>query len=184
MIRSRAAFRPVKAQDFERAMVFIDGTNLFHRLRAAKLKIKEQGLLRLANTVVSNRPIVRTYLYTSPPHLERANIEYAANFDQDVRVVRGEAIKTKDGNYKEKGVDAMLVADLVYHAAVRNFEFAVLISVDTDFAQALRRVEDFGCRTAVVGLCAEVPRLLRETADQVITFDADDLNRISVTEPL
>jgi uncharacterized LabA/DUF88 family protein len=71
----------------------------------------------------------------------------------------------------------MLVADLVYHAAVRNIDYAVLVSADTDFVRAIKRVEDFGCRTAVVGVCAEVPTRLKEATDRVLEYSAAFLTR-------
>jgi hypothetical protein len=35
--------------------------------------------------------------------------------------------------------------------------------MDTDFVQAIRRVEDFGCRTSVIGICSDVPERLIES---------------------
>lgn len=175
MIRSISVPR-ARAEDFQRSMAFIDGTNLFHRLRDAKLALQNGGLQRLANLAVGGRQLVRTYLYTSRPHLEAAKAAHGTDFANGCRILLGDAIPTKDGgNYKEKGVDAMLVADMVYHAAIKNIEYAALVSVDTDFVQALRRVEDFGCRTAAVAVCAEMPERLRETADTVISLDAQAL---------
>ena len=157
-------------------MTFIDGTNLFYRLRDAKLVLQNNGLQRLANLAVGGRQLVRTYLYTSQPHLEAAKAAHGPDFADSCRIVLGDAIPTKDGgNYKEKGVDAMLVADIVYHAAIKNIEYAAIVSVDTDFVQALRRVEDFGCRTAAVAVCAEMPARLRETADAVISLNPEAL---------
>jgi uncharacterized LabA/DUF88 family protein len=87
-------------------------------------------------------------------------------------VVLGEVIPTGDGNFREKGVDALLVADLIYHAAVRNYQQAILFSADQDFARALKRVEDFGCRTMVASVAAPMPKALRDAADDTIEFDA------------
>jgi uncharacterized LabA/DUF88 family protein len=37
--------------------------------------------------------------------------------------------------------------------------------MDTDFVQAIRRVEDFGCRKSVIGICSDVPDRLIESSD-------------------
>ncbi|MGH8727043.1 MAG: NYN domain-containing protein [Burkholderiales bacterium] len=75
---------------------------------------------------------------------------------------------------EEKGVDALLVADMVYHAAAKNYDYALLISVDADFAHPLRRVEDFGCRTGVVAVCCELPDLLNQIADHTYLAHKDE----------
>lgn len=157
-------------QQTQRAMVFVDGTNLFYRLASAKLRLLSlAALIRYAEPY---REIVRVYLYTTQPHHEKAQGIHGRVFADGVRVVYGEAIATRDGNHKEKGVDAQLVADLVYHAAARNCEKAILISSDQDFAHALARVEDFGCRTSVISVIAPTPRLLKDAADSVVEMDA------------
>jgi uncharacterized LabA/DUF88 family protein len=153
------------------AMVFIDGTNFFHRLRERRWRLRAAGIYKAVHPLVSRGELLRIYLYTSPPHFERAKQEHDNDFEQHVRVVLGHAVPTGDGNFREKGVDAMLVADLVYHAATRNCDYAVLVSVDTDFAHAIARVEDFGCRTAVVGVGVEVPERLRQAADRTQVID-------------
>jgi uncharacterized LabA/DUF88 family protein len=162
--------RPV---NFQRAMAFVDGTNMFYRLEAAKLKLN--SLIGLCQFYCGGRQLIRSYLYTSKPHYDRAKERHGEAALDQIRVVLGNAVRTGDGNYKEKGVDALLVADLIYHAAAKNFDYAVLVSTDADFALALKRVEDFGCRTAVVSVGAHAPNLLRESADDVFDLDADIL---------
>lgn len=150
-------------------MVFIDGTNLFHRLDA--LKLVPTTFWGLTKHVAGGRDIVRIYLYTSKPPYDKAVAKYGEGPFDKIRVILGDAVATGDGNFKEKGVDALLVADLIYHAASKNCDFAILVSVDQDFAQALKRVEDFGCRTAVVSIAATTPDLLRQASDEVHEID-------------
>lgn len=159
-----------QAINFQRAMVFIDGTNLFHRLAAQKLRLK--ALANLGVHFAQGRQVVRTYLYSSPPHLEKAKVFHGEAAFAGIRCVLGDAIPTGDGNVKEKGVDALLVADLVYHAAAKNYDYAILVSADGDFARSLKRVEDFGCRTAVISVCGSPPALLRDAADDL--FEATE----------
>jgi uncharacterized LabA/DUF88 family protein len=167
------SYAPLPPEAFEKAIVFIDGTNLFCRLQAAKLKVK--GLKEIIRGYVGRREILRTYLYTVEQHLQRAKQIHNPDFLEAIRVVLGEGVPKKDGNIKEKGVDALLVADLIYHAANKNCQYALLVSVDTDFVYALRRAEDFGCRTAVLAICAEAPLRLREACDHCSELTADDI---------
>ena len=166
---------PLPPAAFQKAMIFIDGTNLFYRLAAAKLKVSNLSVLLSATDLVGSRQISRTYLYTIEHHFEKAKAVHGESFCNEIRVVFGTGIPLKDGNVKEKGVDALLVADLIYHAASRNCEYTAIVTSDTDFAYALRRVEDFGCGTAVLSICCDAPEALRLGCDKHISWDKQHL---------
>jgi len=159
---SGGSARPI---EFQKAMVFIDGTNLFNRLEAAKLSLAV-NFSTILSSFLGGRQIVRIYLYTIEQHLNKAKGFHGNHITENIRIVFGDGIPTKGGNIKEKGVDALLVADLVYHAAVKNYDYALVVSTDTDFVQALRRVEDFGCKTGVLGVCSDLPDRLRDACDE------------------
>src|SRR5262249_11336000 len=99
LIRSVRAAPPPQA--FQRAMVFIDGTNLFYRLQPNRLRLKPNALTHIGATGAGGREIVRTYLYTSAPHLERARKDHDPEFANNVRIIEGDAIP-KNGGFKEK----------------------------------------------------------------------------------
>jgi uncharacterized LabA/DUF88 family protein len=155
-------------------MIFIDGTNLFHRLDAARLCLN-RPLAQVLTAYTGGRQIVRVYLYTIEQHLNTHRQYHGDNLTDGVRIVFGDGVPTGDGNIREKGVDALLVADIVYHAAVKNYDYALVVSTDTDFVQALRRVEDFGCRTGVLGVCSDVPDRLRNVCDETNTLPAEKM---------
>ena len=161
--------------EFQRAMIFVDGTNLIHRLRAAKLKITR--LAPIFRPFVGGRQVVRTYFYTIAKYVEEAKSSHGPDFFDEIRIVLGEGIPTGDGNIKEKGVDALLVADLIYHAATKNYDYALIVSLDTDFTQGAKRVEDFGCRTGVLGVCGTVPERLQNACDEVFHIEQNKLIR-------
>ena len=155
-----------------RVMVFIDGTNLLNRLREHGLRLT--NLPGLLETVTHGRTLVRAYFYCVEQKVEKAKGVHGAEFLAGTRVVYGETVTAPDGS-REKGVDALLVADLVYHAAARNCDYAVLMTHDTDFRHAIRRVEDFGCKSAVCALCEDAPKRLQEACDRYIHWPDDRL---------
>jgi uncharacterized LabA/DUF88 family protein len=160
----------------QRAMIFIDGTNLLYRLEGARLLVPRlSSIFSGFSFVAGGRQITRIYFYTIQEHADKARERHGPTFFDGIRVVLGHGIPTKDGNIKEKAVDALLVADLVYHAASRNYDYAVLVSTDTDFVHAIRRVEDFGCRSAVLGLCSDVPERLQSHCDEFFVISAEDI---------
>jgi len=131
-------------------MVFIDGSNLFPNLLEAKLMVP--SFFQLGKRVIGSRQLTRVYLYTCAEKLDSAKSVHGNDCFSGCRVVLGDSVPLPNGGHREKGVDALLVADLVYHAAMKNYQYATVISNDSDFAVALRRVEDFGCRTGIVSI--------------------------------
>jgi uncharacterized LabA/DUF88 family protein len=166
----------VNLMQMQRSMIFIDGTNLFYRLEGARLVVEQLSrVFNSFNNITGYRQVSRIYVYTIQEHLDRATKRHGPQFLEGIRVVLGHGIPTGDGNIKEKAVDALLVADLIYHAASRNYDHAVLVSADTDFVHAIRRVEDFGCRTAVVGFCSDIPDRLKAGSDQHFIISREQL---------
>lgn len=157
---SSASYPP---RAFEKAMVFVDGTNFLNRLRDGSMRCP--SLLALAGAVIIGRQMARTYFYTTAEKLEKAKEIHGAAFLDGCRVVLGATVSDGNGKIKEKGVDALLVADLVYHAAQKNCSYAVVISNDSDFAHALKRVEDFGCNTGVVAIGTPAVDRLKNACD-------------------
>jgi len=155
--------QPHPPQAFEKAMVFIDGTNLFNRLNDGKLKVSD--FYAFAGAASNSRQLLRVYIYTTTEKLERAKEVHGESAFTGCRIVFGDSVETHSGAKREKGVDALLVADLVYHAASRNCQYAVVFSNDSDFSFALKRVEDFGCKTAVVSVVNQAPSRLSESCD-------------------
>jgi uncharacterized LabA/DUF88 family protein len=164
------SFPPVA---FQKAMVFVDGTNLFYRLKSEKIRVSQ--LNRLLQHFVHPRQLVRAYLYTVQQHLDEAKQFHGENFCWEIRVVLGHGIEKQDGNIKEKGVDALLVADMIYHAASRNCEYALVVTADTDFEYVLKRVEYFGCRTGILSICCQAPSRLVDACDDYREADSNYL---------
>lgn len=138
----------------DRVVVFIDGNNLYHRL-------KERGwktwidVGKLAGRLVGNRTLTHIYYYNAPPpggklHTKRGN-EYLSQvkktrnltfryawLQQEQRVDEYGAYQA----YKEKGGDTALSSDLISLAADDKLDVAVIVSNDGDYAPAARVVHD------------------------------------------
>ncbi len=76
--------------------------------------------------------IMRICWYTIEERYERTLKIHGTNCLDKVRVVFGTGVPTS-GEPKEKGVDSLLVADLIYHAAQKNMDYAQLVAIDLDF---------------------------------------------------
>jgi uncharacterized protein (TIGR00288 family) len=72
----------------------------------------------------------------------------------------------------EKGVDIKLATDMLVHGSNDNYDVALLVSGDTDFADALQAVKDQGHHVEVALFEPGGSQRLREVADRVIRIDA------------
>lgn len=165
--------QPYPPQAFEKAIVFIDGSNLLNRLHDEKIKIND--FYKIAVTACGARQVLRVYFYTSEDKLSKAKEVHGVNAFDNCRVVLGHSVLRGNGAIKEKGVDALLVADLVYHAATKNCQYAVIFSNDTDFVFAIKRVEDFGCKTAIVSTFQSASDRLVNACDDYYHITKDSI---------
>ena len=163
-------------------MVFIDGSNVFPNVRESGLKIP--SFYKLGAMTVGSRQLTRVYVYTTQEKLDAAKQLHGQDCFSGCRVVLGDSIPLDDGSHREKGVDALLVADLVYHAAMKNFQYAVIISNDSDFAVALKRVEDFGCRTGLVSVIKKAPTRLIDACDDFMFITGEHLSGANIASKL
>ncbi|GIW20260.1 MAG: hypothetical protein KatS3mg065_0556 [Chloroflexota bacterium] len=85
----------------------------------------------------------------------------------------------------QKGVDALLILDLVRLAQKRAFALAALVAGDRDFLEAVRTVQDEGCRVVLMHpVGAGIDPELRRTVDAVQPLDEAELRRfMSATRP-
>ena len=154
-------------------MVFIDGSNVFPIFREENILVP--SFLALGTVSVGSRQLVRVYVYSTEDKIQAAKEIHGDACFSGCRVVLGDSVDIGNGKFREKGVDALLVADLIYHAAMKNFQYAAVISNDSDFVVALRRVEDFGCRTGVVSIAKKAPQRLIDACDDYKLFSVEEL---------
>ena len=173
---------PILPQAFERSIIFVDGTNLFYRFEEMKLLVGSFYDLLQQLVGGRQRPSIRRICwYTIEEKYQRTLKRHGAACLDRVRVIRGTGVATS-GEPKEKGLDSLLVADLIYHAAQKNMDYAQLITIDLDFVYAIRRVEDFGCRSAVLAFGQEAPEDLKKSCDDYRFIGRDVLLRYPIVK--
>lgn len=163
-----------------RVMVFIDGSNLYHNLREhyGRTDIDFEKLCRALHG--EGRELVRGYYYNALVDQTREPETYRGQqrfFDRlrrvpDLEVRIGALVyRSPSAPPLEKGIDIRIATDMLVHAARGNYDAAVLVSGDTDFADAMQAVKDFG-RKAEVALfgASNSSRKLRDVADGVTSL--------------
>lgn len=137
-----------------RVAVFIDGANLYNRLRQCRwptnIDVGEFGA-RLAGT----RSFIGAWYYNVSPPAERPADQirkqeayYARIREHGLTTFRLGFLQRRrvDGKvlYEEKGVDVALVVDMLTGAFEERYDTAILVSSDGDFKPAVEAVRRYG----------------------------------------
>lgn len=159
-------------------MAFIDGSNLYHSLRQHYGRTNID-FVELCSRLANGRDLVRAYYYNAAIDQQRDPERYANQlrfFDRMRRIPRlevrlGTLVYRADPEVPpyEKGIDVRIATDMLTHAFRANYDVAILVSGDTDFADAIQAVKDLG-RNVEVALFGNPAssRRLRDVADDVI----------------
>jgi uncharacterized LabA/DUF88 family protein len=179
----------------ERVMVFIDGNNLYHSLKHVMGRTN-LDFHEFTNRLVQDRQLIRVYYYNAPLNREDDEDKYRQQqsfFDSldtvpyltkkfgrlEKRIVKQ---TLPDGTffsaptYVEKGVDTFIVIDMLSHAYKDNYDTAILVSGDEDFAVLVETVKDIGKHVEVANLGGSY--ILRQAADKYVLIDKDLLQGI------
>ena len=141
----------------ERVIVFIDGSNFYFGCRDNNVRAP-WDMVKLARTLAGpDRRLIRVYYYNArcrkedvPP--ERYNAEqkfYDTLRHLDYCTVRLGRLEGVKGNVHQKGVDVLLVQDLLTLTFADAFDVAILVTNDGDYASVLEEVKARGKQVEV-----------------------------------
>jgi len=163
-------------------MIFIDGSNMYHSLRAY-FKRTDIDIGFFSKKLAERRRLVRIYYYNATVGKveEPERFKDQQKFFNSVAAIPytelrlGRLVYTNAWPHSppyEKGVDVQLATDMLTHAFKNNYDSAILVAGDNDFVGALQAVKDNG-KNAEVALFGQerTSRALREVADRVISLD-------------
>ncbi len=155
----------------DRVAIFIDGSNLYHALRAT-LGRHDLNFAEFANKLCGSRRLFRIYYYNvlqdqaQRPEGYREQQEFLDILRKTPYLeVRLGGTKVSQGIPVEKGIDIMLATDLLYFAWNDFYNVAVLVSGDSDFAYALQAVKNMGKHVEVAYFESGVSKDLLSVAD-------------------
>lgn len=171
------------ANDGLRVMTFIDGSNLYHSLKGV-FKRTDLNFEKLTAKLADGRRLVRSYYYNAAVDQTKEASRYKEQqkFFQMIKSLDYFELRLGRLVYQnwptvspyEKGIDVQLGVDMLVHAVKNNYDVAVLVSGDTDFAGALQAVKDVG-KNVEVALFGKGSYALRDVADRVVALDTDFL---------
>ena len=143
---------------FMRAIVLIDGQNLYHLARRAWASGPQSPYVwpsydveKLAGALVAGTPgrsLAETRFYTGVPDPASgpSQLFWHGFWSNKVRYLRSRGVYVYRGRVnaggQEKGVDVSLALDLVRATYDRRFEVAIIVSQDWDFGPAVRLAKE------------------------------------------
>lgn len=169
----------------DRVMVYIDGSNLYHSLKQTAGRT-DLDFHKFAKRLVGDRQLVRTYYYNAPIDQMKEPQRYKdqQRFFQALRRIDYFEVRLGRLVYRgwpsvppyEKGVDIRLGTDMLVHGVAQNYDVAVLVSGDTDFADAVQAVKDRGLHVEAALFSPTGSQRLRDVVDKVVPVDMSFLN--------
>lgn len=135
----------------ERVMVFVDGSNFYHGLKSNDCPTYVDFFKLGTHLAGPDRELRRVYYYNAARLQSSGEEAYrkqqrflgAVGRQQQVRVKLGR-LEPRGDTYVEKGVDTAIAVDMLLHAAKDNYDVAILVSGDGDFAYVLEAVGSMG----------------------------------------
>jgi len=169
------------ANNSDRLMIFIDGSNLYHSLKSI-FKRTDIDIGKFCRKLQEKRRLIRIYYYNAivgrreEPERYRDQQAFFNSVSEvpycELRLGRLVYINWPNTPPYEKGIDIQLTTDLLTHSYKNNYDEAILVAGDSDYVGACQAVKDNGKNVEIALFGKEsTSRPLREVADRVLNID-------------
>ncbi|MFA4890505.1 MAG: NYN domain-containing protein [Candidatus Paceibacterota bacterium] len=169
----------------ERVIIFLDGSNFYHRLKDQELDFKQLlsfDYRKFSEWLAHGRIIVSCIYYVGLVRKEKNNSkseELVKNQQKLFSLLKNHGWEVKTGfmmvhnkGYKEKGVDVKLAIDVLDMAYQNKYDTAIIVSSDTDLIPGIIRAKELKKKIEYIGFShrpsfamqryADINRLLSE----------------------
>ena len=176
-----------------RAIVFIDGSNFYFRLKsltASGSRYDLSGLdyqnfskwLVAQDTLCQIRYYIGAVRRKNGQDRDKSEKLYADQQKllsklnrEGVEVMLGVLIQHPDKTYHEKGVDVKLAVEMIRLARKDMYDVAYLLSSDTDLVAAVQEVQAFGKKVVYVGTAKAQSYGLSQVSNDVRLLRLEDI---------
>ncbi|MFH1565169.1 MAG: NYN domain-containing protein [bacterium] len=174
----------------KKAIVFIDGSNFYYRLKYLTKDIERVSLLdfdyrKFCLWLCGDFELIEIRYYIGAVKRKNHNNKSEKLYDnqqklfrklqkQDAQIILGQLIQHPDKTYHEKGVDVRLAVEMIKFAKENKFDKAFLISSDTDLVPAVEEVLSFNKKVKYIGAAdSQSFGLSKVTGDYLILRQED-----------
>lgn len=159
-----------------RVAVFIDGSNLHHRLQECGWPARVD-IRRFAERLAGGRTVAEVFYYNVPPPRTHRPDRIAVQRAYYARIESGGGVVFRLGHlqerrvddrvlFEEKGVDVTIAIDMLTGAFENRYDTAILVSSDGDFAPLVREVQRRGNRVEYLYFAkGRLSRALQQACD-------------------
>jgi uncharacterized LabA/DUF88 family protein len=175
-----------------RAIVFIDGSNFYFRLKdlaiqlGGKISLLDFNFSGFSQSLVGPNNLIeaRYYIGALKRQLDNEKSErmYAdqqkllAKLDrQHIKIILGQLIQHPDKTFHEKGVDVRLAVEMIRLARSDSYDTAYLLSSDTDLVAAIEEVRSFNKKVVYVGVANGQSFGLTKAANNTVLLRLEDI---------
>ena len=169
-----------------RAIILIDGSNFYFKLRDLKLhQLLHFDFSQFTTSLVGSSRIVQTVYYvgkvrtdgtakTAQMHANQQRL-FAHLKKHHVKYSLGYLLKS-DGVFHEKGVDVQIAVDMLVAAYENQCDRIYLVSSDTDLLPAIEKAQEKGKTVVYVGFSHRISRALVDKCKETQTLTKDVLS--------
>jgi uncharacterized LabA/DUF88 family protein len=163
----------------ERVCIFIDGRNFYFALKRNN-RVTRVDYYQLSLALAGpDRKLVRTYYYNVAydknqfPDKAKTQMSFLDSLDRTpyLELRLGRLISTFDGNVQERGMDVLIASDMVYYAARKTFDTAIVVTEDAVYASVLEEVKELGRHIEIATFQDSQSRDLIRASDLRIPLD-------------
>jgi uncharacterized LabA/DUF88 family protein len=151
----------------ERISIFIDGGNIFHAANTLNIRVDFAKLIR---ALTGKRHLVQAYYYGATPNTPEQNRFFSKLHHLGIEV-KTLPLRQYHGTPFEKGIDVMLVTDMLLYAHQNRYDTALLASGDKDFTYAIKAIQAIGKTVEVAAFTHAFATELQTTANTTIILD-------------
>ncbi len=178
----------------KKAIVFIDGSNLYFKLKEFRKKLNEDLRLlnfnfrKFAEWLADDNELVEIRYYVGAVKRQINNPKSEKMYADQQKLLRrlqqqkvittmGVLIRHPDKTYHEKGVDVRLAVEMIRFARQNKYDIAYLLSSDTDLVPAIEEVQAFGKAVQYVGFAKAQSFGLTMVANDIRLLRPEDIEQ-------
>ncbi len=169
-----------------RVCVYIDGSNLYHKLKDLKIRNTTKfNYAKLCDYLCAGRQSISRRYYVgiiktkNTDLINQAKREKQLNLlnaleRQSIIIKKGYLMNNK-GVFHEKGVDVKIAVDLLVGAYENLYNTAIIISSDTDLIPAILKIKHLGKNVEYISFKHQVSFALKKHANYSMLLTKKDL---------
>jgi uncharacterized LabA/DUF88 family protein len=151
----------------EKVCIFIDGGNIFHAADTLNIRVDFAKLIR---ELVGPRDLVQAYYYGATPNTPDQNRFFSKLHHLGIEV-KTRPLRQYQGTIFEKGIDVMLVTDMLLFAHQNRYDTALIVSGDKDFTYAVEAIQAIGKTVEAAAFSHAFAIELQNTANTTFILD-------------